>query len=257
MAKGAIGYPNRLLTATLTPSSQQAAMPASNLISPHTAIKWRTTSHTGGQLDIDFGSAQAVRAVGIFGTDFTSSATWRLRFSATAIGNSELGDSTTINQNVASGYGQAVFVLSAAVNARYIRANFDDTGLSGQGFFTIGSMFAGPLFQPQRNFRYGRQRGFVDPSIRTRSKGGNLFTDKRPKYRAQDFEFPGLTEQESYDAEDIDRQAGLSENLLWLPNPGGAFQPREAIWGTIEDASPATHSAFPIWLKRYRVMERL
>lgn len=256
MANGAIGYINRVMTATLVASSQQASLPATNLQSPHMAIKWRSATHTGVTLDVDAGSSVPWRAIGLFASNFTPTATWTIALGATQ-GSSGVYSSGSINQNQVAGYGQAIHVLSAPLSARWLRLTLGDAALSGLGYFEIGGIFAGPLFQPARNFQYGRTAGWIDPSIKSRSKGGQIFADIKPKFRVQDFQFAYLSEQEAFDAEDIDQAAGTVNNVLFIPDPAGAFLTRDCIFGTIEDASGRTHSAHPIFGKRYRIQERL
>lgn len=257
MAKAVLGWLNRALTATLAATSEQAALPVENLINDHLAVKWRAQGAANQDIDLDFGSPLSIGAVGLFGTNLTAAATWRITMSTASQSGTDIHDSGTIPAAVVAGYGQAVHVLVADTSARYLRIRLDDAG-NPDGYVEAGLLFAGPLFRPQRNFSYGRAHGLVDPSVRSKSKGGQLYVDLRDKYRVQEFELRGLTEAEVHsDALEMDRILGVSGNLLFVPDYESAFKNYDAIFGPISDATPPVHTRKPVFAKRYRIEERL
>ncbi len=256
MAKAGLAWINHIDTAVLTTDSQVATLPLANVADPHLATKWRTTTTTAF-MAADWGAVQEIGVVGLFGSNFTAAATWRIRLSAVAAGAGELLDTGVVAAGVAAGYGQAVHVLAAAVNARYLRIDLADSGLAALGYFQIGAAWAGRLWTPERNFRYGAAPGWRDPSVKTLSRGGQAYVDLRDRIRAIEFELPALTEAELLDAAfEIDRVAGVGGNILFVPDPGAATQNRRAILGTLDAVEAAPMIAHDRFAHRYVVAER-
>jgi hypothetical protein len=63
---------------------------------------------------------------------------------------------------------QAVLLLPATVTARYLKIDFADSALL---YLEAGLAWAGPLFQPSRNFNYGQAPTVQDPRSRPRRSG--------------------------------------------------------------------------------------
>ena len=256
MTNAVLSWINRLATAVLSTDSEVATLPLAEIVSPHLSDKWQTDGATSAYLAADFGAVVAIGVVGLFGTNLSASATWRIRLSAIAPGGGELLDTGVVSMGVVAGYGQAVHVLSSAVNARYLRIDLDDPD-STAGFLQVGAAWAGPLWQPARNFAYGAAAGWRDDSVVSRSKGGQAYVDLRPRYRVAEVEFRFLTEAEAFEgAFEIDRLVGLAGNLLLVPDPGGPWQNRQALLGRLVDATEVQNAALKVFAKRYRLEER-
>lgn len=256
MAKAVLGWNNLAVLGVVSATSQQPALPATSLQQAHLAVKWRSTSLATQNIDLDNGSAKTMGLIGLFGSNLTSAATWTITMGTTQ-GASGVYSSGSIAASVVAGYGQAIHLLPADLSARWCRIALVDAA-NPDGFMEAGALFVGPSFRPQRNFSYGRALGFVDPSVRSKSKGGQLYSDLRDRYRAQEFEFEGLTEAELFnEALEMDRQRGVADSILFCPDDAGTFRTRTAIWGTIADATPGVHTALPVYGKRYRIEERL
>lgn len=262
MAKGVIGFTNRLKDAVLTTNSETASLPVTNIVDDHRAIQWRSNNGAGQFFDADFGSSIPIGAVSLHGVTAGPiqnpgdplSGNWRVRLGATQ-GSGSVYDSASIGLVISKHFWQAVHVLAADLSARWLRVDLPD------GVFYVGLAFAGPTFRPTRNFSYQRSHGPVDPSIQTPTRGGQLLTDVRDKVRAQEFELKALTIAEIYDQTfALEYEAGRSGNVLFVPDYEDAtYRNREAIFGTIADATPAVQVGANErgWAKRYRITERL
>ncbi len=232
------------------------SLPVANLADDHLGVKWRANGVTAGHFDADFSSALSVGVVGVFGANLTGSANWRIRLSAVSAGGAELLDTGQAAMDVAEGYGQAVHVLAAEIDARYLRIEFDDPGLATIGCFEIGAAWAGPVWQPARNYAYEASAGWVDPSTRSRSRGGQVYVDRRAAYRVAELQFRGLTRAELFaSAFELDR-VGIAASVLLVPDPDGPYRNREAILGTVAEVTPATRTAYDVFAKSWRIEER-
>ncbi len=257
MAKAGLAWINRVDAAVLTASSEVSSLPVADLQSEHLSDIWRTSAAPPAWLGADFGAAVEIGVVGIFGTNLTPTATWRIRLSNVALGNGEVLDTGTIGAGVKAGYRQALHVPAAPLTARYARLDLDDAGLAGL-YVQAGRLWAGPLWRPARNFRYGAAPGRTDPSARTPSKGGQIWTDVRAQARAQEFELAALSEAELLDGPlEADRLAGIVKAVLFVPDPAAAEIGRRAVLGLIEDLTPAPLFAHDLYRKAYRIVERL
>lgn len=258
MANGGLSWVNSVLGATVTATSEVSTLPLSNLQDDHVAIAYRSADASDLTIDFDLGSAVTIALVGLFGCNFTSAATWRIEISIVSAGGTDAYDSGVVAANVASGYGQTVKVLPAPVVGRYVRIILSDSGLASVGYFQIGSAWIGALWQPAKNFSYGQQIGRVDPSVKSKSRGGQLYIDVRDQYRTHQFTMDFLTETEIYDEVfELDRVAGTSSNILWVPDPSGTRQNRQAIFGTLTDLAPAANPFFATFSRQYQIEERL
>jgi hypothetical protein len=257
MAKGVLGWNNRAVTATLAVTSAQPALPASYLVDAHLFTKWRSTGVGGQNIDLDFGSSLPVGLIGLIGHNLTAAATWRITMDNASQSGSGVHDSTSIAIGFVSGFPQAIYLLNADVSARFVRIAIADAA-NPAGYMEAGALFVGPTFRPGNNFSFGRAFGWVDPSVRSKSKGGQLYVDLRPRYRTQEFEFKGLSQAEIFnEALEMDRQRGVADNVLFVPDYNSSFLAREALWGPIVDATPAVHVLPTNYSKRYRMEERL
>jgi hypothetical protein len=65
--------------ATITASSEQTLLPATNLIGPTPSKVWRSSGLSSVYITVDFGTATAVDTLAMVAPNWTTSATWRLR----------------------------------------------------------------------------------------------------------------------------------------------------------------------------------
>jgi hypothetical protein len=84
--------------ATITASSEQTTLPATNLIGPTPSKVWRSSGLSGVYVTVDFGAATAVDMVAMVAPNWTSAATWRI-YGATSQANLGVSgyDSTSLS----------------------------------------------------------------------------------------------------------------------------------------------------------------
>lgn len=263
MANAGLAWVNHLAdsNALLATNSEVTTLPLANVKDLHGASLWRSLSATGVYVTADLGVAQPVEALAVACANFSAAATWRLRLSSTGAHSGDLYDSGVVAMNralVAKVRAQAVLLLPAAINARYVRIDFDDSGRAAEGNFDVGILWLSDFWQPERNFSYGAQSIMIDASTTTPSIGGQDYTDIRNKIRAERFEFNALREAELYNQVDqIDAIAGTSGNILFVPDPGGTYQNRKMIIGHLTELGASELSSFPVRAKAFEIKERI
>jgi hypothetical protein len=254
---GALSWINAFDAAVLAASSEAAGLPIGNLQSGHLVTKWRSDGDLSVWWTADFGAAFPIDIVGIFGANSTAAATLHIRLSSTDAHDGNLYDSGVVAMNravILRLRSQALLLLPSRVNARYLKIDLTD---SGPAYLEAGIAWAGPLFQPARNFSYGQAPAVQDPSVTTPSVGGQEYTDLRPKRMTDTFTFALLTEAEAQQALDLDAAVGTASNVLWVRNPGQPDMNQNAILGRMTALAPAGSVTFNRRSRQFQIAERL
>jgi hypothetical protein len=258
-----ISYINYVDLAVLAATSE--GLPVTNLQSDHLATKWRSAGSEDVAITADFGEALPVDTLGIFGTNFTAEAQWRVRLSSSAAHDGDVADSGLVamdphirvdrrKKSAPVSKSQALHLLAAPVTARYLKLDFAD---SGRSFFEIGLAWAGTLWQTQRNFSYGEAPAVQDPSTTTTSVGGNDYTDLRPQKMTDTFSFGLMTDAEAAIALEVDQAIGTACNFLWIRAPLSATRNRDCILGRQPQLSALPSVAHDRRSRQYQIAERL
>lgn len=259
MANAAILAVNLADAASVTADSEALSMPASLLQNVHVRKRWRSTAATAAIL-CDLGASLSPDTFGLFGLTVGAGATCRLRVS-TVDATGAAGDALDTGVLTSSSawfdpdYGAFVYA-SAAVTGRYVRFDLADAGAD---YVEAGRLVAGVRTAFGANFTPGSTRGRVDLSRRTRTQGGQMLLDRKPKARTLALDFDFLTAAEwAATLEAADRDNGLTDDVLLILDPTGDNVARDAIWGLLTDLSPVAFTAIPdIVSKQYRLEERL
>ncbi|GAB5506693.1 MAG: hypothetical protein Rhirs2KO_18560 [Rhizobiaceae bacterium] len=246
----AVVHSNLADSATISASSSLLLAQPSRVQNEHVGRKWRSqlpTSH----LVLDLGSAQSIDVVAMIGL---TASTIRCRVSATddtgAAG--ELYDSTEVA--VDQDFLQAIFLLSAPATGRYVRIDLTHATLT---YTEVGRAVIGLKSAFTVNYAYGWGRTYVDPSIRTTTRGGLTQIRSQSTYRMVELPFDWIEEADRLGfIETIDRVNGLKSDVLMLLDTDSGNLPRDTIWGLISDASPVNQPYFDVYSKQYRIEER-
>jgi len=116
-------------------SSQAVNYPAINAISTSPTQKWRTTGKTSEYISIDFGIADIITAIGIFGSNLTDNAQITLYLSD----NSDFSGATQISLT-GSQVKDKMYNLGANYTNRYAKIAIADTGNSAD-YLEIGTIW--------------------------------------------------------------------------------------------------------------------
>lgn len=243
-------YRNLVDAATALASSQIVLAPVSNVQNEHVARKWRSIT-PADSIVVDFGASVSIDTVAAMGLTAT---TMRVRLS-TADSSGATGDAfdsgvDPVDQN----YLQSVVLLPSAVSARYLRIDL----ASGGDYVEMGRLVAGVRSAFTYNFGFGWGRTWVDPSIRTKTRGGQTQISPEQSYRTLDLSFEWVSEADRYGfVETIDRDNGLKTDVLFITDENSSNLARDSVWGLLADITPVTQPFFDIYAKQYRIEERL
>ncbi len=163
-------------------------------------------------------------------------------------------DAGVVSAGVLAGYPQVYLLLDQALSARYVRLSFADPALAE---LWIGRLFGGPAWEPVRNRSYGDAIRWEDPSLRDRSQGGQLLMGKRQKHRVLSFQLEFNSKAEMMaNAFELDREAGLTEDVLVMLDPAG-YRQQESAFGPLTRSTELTHWTFQRQRKLFEIEERL
>ncbi|MBK8157995.1 MAG: hypothetical protein IPK59_04115 [Rhodospirillaceae bacterium] len=260
----ALSWINHLKAATLAASSEVGSLSAANLLVDHLATKWRSAPGTAAFITADLTAAKPCRLFGIFGSNVTPAATWRVRLSSSAAHAGDLYDSgvvamgavvvnTVLKRNIA----QAALLLPAAINARYVKIDLSDASIA-LNYVEAGAAWAGDAWQPAYGRSWGAVDGFKDEGPASYSEGGQKYIIRRDRQRVQQFSLDNLTDAERYNqVSALDRLAGRVENILVVPEPGGAYQNHDTVFGTLSALGAVTRRQVNLRARRFEIEERL
>jgi hypothetical protein len=255
MANAAIAYNNLADAGVIVASDQELTLPASNLQNPHVARRWRSRFAPAFAL-VDLGAATPIDTVALFGMTLGAAGTVRARISSSdATGAAgDVFDSGTVP--VDANYGTYIGLLGAPASGRYVRFDLADTGAA---FVEAGRVFVGTRTAFTYNHIYGWQRGWVDRSVRTKTRGGQTQIWNDNQYRTLDLTFDFVTEAQMNDlVEAIDVANGQRKDVLMIRDPASSNLARDSIWGLISDLTPASQPTFfDIYSREYKLEERL
>jgi hypothetical protein len=268
MTNAVLGYDNRFDAAALTGSgSAIASLPVANLQDKQPRKYYGTTGGSTFWI-ADFGAAGApIDVVATIRSNLTAAATTQVRVSS-ADPTGVAGDVYN-SGSIAAGadprfYGGVLHILPARATGRYLRVDYADAAafLDAAGTIAgidLGRVFAGPLFKPSRNFRFGGGLGFMDLGTKKQSVGGQIHTKKGAKPRVLALAWQYMTEADFYaGALEIDRTVGATDDLLVVRNPAAIANVAAGwLWGVPSDLQLPTEAALRLWQKSYTVTERL
>lgn len=124
--------------------------------------------------------------------------------------------------------------------------------------FEVGRLFIGGLmFQPGRNAEYGLADAWSDPTPFAESAGGRKFFDARPKRREVAFTFPLLTHAEGQTLHEIQAAAGISGEVLFLPDPDDAAEcQRYGFVGQLSRLDPLLYPMFATRAMAFQIAKK-
>ena len=121
----------------------------------------------------------------------------------------------------------------------------------------LGRLIMSPAWQPTYNIPYNWTIEFVDPSESTRSRGGQVYVDLRPKYRKVNFELQYLDRDEMLgNAYEIDRMLGIGKPMVVIIDPTDPVNlHRLTIYGSQTNTSAITHKMYKSYFKNIELQE--
>lgn len=255
-----IGYVNRILTGSLSASSQVATLPVSNLATPHadTTNQWRTTSRAANFI-CDTGSMDSTwRLFLLAQTNFNANVLMRVVVSDNADMSAPNYDSNFQGGRLALGYQQFVWIAPSEVTGRYCQILLNN-GSNSDPYLSVGLAYAGPAYQPARGLSYDSAWGVTPAQDVVQTRGGQQYVTQRYRQRYWDISFGSVPSAELYASiAEVMRVADTGTNIAFVPFTDGDPS-REAVMGILRTTSgigyPARVSQYRSW--RAQITERL
>jgi len=233
-------------------SSAAAGMPWSNLLTPYSFEKARTSSLTGMTLELDLGAASEIDTVLMLYSNARSDTDWRIRLADTqpdltsATGDDDSGTidflPASTPSTVADDWpkGTLGFWQAASTRTRrWIKIDFTDA-THPDGYLQFGALLLGKAWQPSRTPTWGgRPASEQEQPNRSRSVAGDLFVVPAPRPTGAIYRLNNLTEAE-YDAlRRIYRLRGTSKQVATIFDPTNtAYLHGNIVHGYLADNSP-------------------
>lgn len=222
------GWQNRVLDATLAASAQADALPVDNLrnASGAASLGWRCPRSTG-LLTLRLTQAGLFRAFSLHRTNLTPTATL-------TVVASMAGQQIWQGQTQGCANGQIVLVTPTVVQADTVVFTINDDA-NPDVFLSIPQAYAGPIWQPVRNYSTESTAGRNLGSDSTTSLGGTQFTENRWFQRSLKIAHQSLGDAEADQIEQILRMSAAGQNTLFLPVPDAppAALAQKAVFGIL------------------------
>jgi len=237
----AIGWDNRIDTATLSSSGGNNALNIENLKTHDVRELW-TAEDATTVIKADFGSLIAWGGVALINTNAVPADTMRVRLSTVdPLGTAgDAYDSGTIGQGVDVALRMVVhFPPTWPRTGRYLRVDLTQASPP-----EIGRAFSGPVWFPTRAFSYGWRPLWRDASRRSESLGQVIHIDRKIRQRGFGFILRGITESEAGEqVHEINRICGTSRDVLVCRDISNGNLGKVTMWGLLEQpvAYPQEH----------------
>lgn len=233
------GWQNRVLDATLAASAQVGSLPVSNLRIPQGApsLGWRAPA-TSAVLTASGVPGAQWRAFSLHRTNLSASATWRIRTGSydPSWWGVDWHTDWSGPCNVAN--GQCVHVLPSTVTDERCEITITDTA-NPDGYLDIPLVYAGPLFQPVRNYSTSSTFGRTLGQDSVTSLGGQEFTSTRWYQRKYTISHQSLGDADAAVLDQILLAAAADRNILFVPDPSAdpATLAAKALYGRLSAGS--------------------
>ena len=262
MANFCLAWPNRFTYGSITVSSAEPDLGGSNLAndsgSPIDA--WQTAGVTNGAINFILPAQDTLQAFGVFRTNLTANASIRYRvWSGTSMSDAPVYDTGPKPAKVAPSYLQSVLVLPNAVTGRMLQIDLDDPG-NPDGFINVPLAYAGPVWQPSRNFDASSGTGRTAQSTKTATRGGGVVVRNDWVKRTFTVSLSGIRASEVWSkVMDADLYARRGNNLLFVPDPADPNINLISIFGEMDPQSEITYPNRVVEARGYKAMviERL
>lgn len=185
-------YNNLVDKAILTASSAAVGYPVSNLKNQLRNKCYKTAGSPAGMANVvfDFGAARSVNCIALTGYDwalspgtliveFNDTNTWGAPAETKVL---EWKANPTVNGNKAT-----IILIFESINYQFARLNVVYSPGGTPTDWQLGRIFIGQYFQPEAQYNYGYQVNMIDPSLGSRSVGGQPYYDEIEKYREISF----------------------------------------------------------------------
>lgn len=140
----------------------------------------------------------------------------------------------------AGAYGiDGLVLFSPPARGRHVLVELRDPD-NPAGFLQAGRLIVAPAWRPSVNLQYGWSIEQVDESRSVKSRGGQVYIDRRPKFRRLSFSLDHLEADEMFGhAYELDRLKGRGGDVLAAIDPEDArHRHRHSVYGMLAETTP-------------------
>lgn len=256
MANAKLSYVNHVDRdgALASASVTSGAMAPPAIFDTRPLKRWRSTT-LNVWLQIDFGANVDIDVVALVFPRDTAFPSGTVQFLMDADGGTPgtgaADDSGSVTLDIADGYGYQVYQPSATVTARYLRIQFNATGVTA---LDVGRVWAGELFEPSRNIDVGYVDRWLDASTTTRGqRSGSTFVDELERFREVSFGFSTISPSDRAMHSALQRIIGSSKQALLLIDPD--TPKTETVLGRLDQPPGLRYRTFQLYETSYLLRE--
>lgn len=210
------GWQNRVLDAGLTASAQASSLPVINLRNQQGAesLGWRVLG-TSAVLTLRLPALGSWRGFSLHRTNLSAAA---------SLSVTVLSGGSPVWQGAAQGTANAQIVLvsPSSVSGDSVTMQIDDPA-NPDGYLSIPLAYAGPLWQPARNYSTDSTSGCALGADSTTTLGGAEFVDSRWYQRKLSIVHQSYGDADAAVLTQILRAAATGQNILFLPDPAASL----------------------------------
>jgi len=216
---------------TITSSSEVTGLEDDNAVQGFVGKPWRATGDSSEYWRVDLGSATNLTCFGIFGHNFTSSATVKLQANTSnSFGSPPFDQTLTI---ATDSDGVVLPRLVFFLNQTYRWWNIDVADASNpDGYLEAGRIIAGQHWEPTRTITDGFNMRRRDLSAGERTPGVGWYKRERKRARTANvgFELFDRAQHEKFDT--VFTKVGDSGHLVLSIDPTN-YPSKDSMYGTI------------------------
>ena len=229
------GWQNNVLRATLAASAQASGLPVTNLQNQQGAasLGWRAPG-TSAVLTLSGISGAKWQAISLHRTNLSATATWRIRTGSYDTGWWGVDWHTDWSGPCNVANGQCVYVLPSIATDERCEITITDTA-NPDGFLSVPLLYAGPLFQPVRNFSTQSTSGNNLGQDTVTTLGGSEFVSGRWYQRKLTIVHDSLGDADAAVLDQVLQAAATGQNILFVPDPDATTDvlAQKSLFGTL------------------------
>lgn len=236
MSNMVLGYQNNVMAAAITVSAADPGLGGDQLQNDQgsAATAWQTQG-TSGAILLTCGADVTWQLFGLFRTNLTPAAvcTW---YVIDGVAGVEVG----LSSPVTAGFGQTILMAPLAYTGERMQVNISDP-TNPDGFLNIPLMYAGPAFQPVRNYSWDSSPNRIGQVGKSLTRAGGTIIRPDWTKRTFDLSLSAITAGDLPQFQAAELYARQGNNVLFVPNPEASSIGVDAIYGEMESASGFTY----------------
>ncbi len=254
--------------ATITAGSALSSLPVSNLKRAQPKDVWRSDDLNNLYLVIDLLSAQSINLIALLFHNASDDATWQVRAATSEAnltaapgydsGNMNMWDASWPSDQ--SPVHSIKWLSSSPQTYRYWRIDVTDAA-NVDSYFQAGRLYIDNAWQlaALKNIEFGWEVRFIDPSFKSRSKGGQLYSEESNRWREIVLPINWQTEDEMYNnLYELQRRRGTSQDVFVLRDPDATTHLlRQSIYGAMKQLPPFVNERSQVFRTRLIIEEML